>query len=84
MDWVAGVRKAIEAVGARILYLPAYPPDINPIEQAYAKLKALLRTGAARTVPDLWRAIKKAFAEFRLTECRKYITAAGYDAYDPT
>lgn len=81
---VAGVREAIEAAGARILYLPAYSPDFNPIEQAFAKLKALLRTAAARTVPDLWQAIKNAFDAFRPTECRNYITAAGYDAYDPT
>ena len=81
---VAGVREAIEAAGARIFYLPAYSPDFNPIEQAFAKLKALLRTAAARTVPDLWQAIRDAFAAFSPTECRNYITAAGYDAYDPT
>jgi transposase len=50
---VASVREAIEAVGAHLLYLPAYLPDFNPIEHAFAKLKALLRTAAARTVPDL-------------------------------
>ena len=50
---VAGVREAIEAVGARLLYLPPYWPDFNPIEQAFAKLKALLRTAAARTVTSL-------------------------------
>ncbi len=54
---VAGVRDAIEAVGARLLYLPSYSPDLNPIEQAFAKLKALLRSAAARTIPDLWAAI---------------------------
>ncbi|KQP90767.1 DDE endonuclease [Methylobacterium sp. Leaf117] len=81
---VAGVREAIEAAGARIIYLPAYSPDFNPIEQAFAKLKALLRTAAARTVPDLCQAIRDAFAAFSPTECRNYITAAGYDAYDPT
>ena len=81
---VAGVREAIEAAGARIFYLPAYSPDFNPIEQDFAKLKALLRTAAARAVPDLWRAISDAFAAFSPTECRNYITAAGYDAYDPT
>ncbi len=51
---VAGVRQAIEAAGAQLRYLPAYSPDFNPIEQAFAKLKALLRSAAARTVPDLW------------------------------
>ena len=81
---VAGVREAIEAVGARLLHLPPYSPDFNPIEQAFAKLKALLRSAAARTVPDLWTAIRQAFAAFRPDECRNYLTAAGYDAYDPT
>ena len=55
----AGVRIAIEAAGASLRYLPPYSPDFNPIEQAFAKLKALLRKTAARTIPDLWQAIKK-------------------------
>ncbi len=50
---VAGVKDAIEAAGARLLYLPSYCPDFNQIEQAFAKLKALLRSAAARTIPDL-------------------------------
>jgi transposase len=81
---VTGVRAAIQAAGARLLYLPPYSPDFNPIEQAFAKLKALLRTAAARTVSDLWHAIRQAFKAFGPQECRNYITAAGYDAYDPT
>jgi len=81
---VVGVREAIEAAGARLLYLPAYSPDFNPIEQAFSKLKALLRAAAARTVPDLWAAIARAFAAFTPAECRNYIAAVGYDAYDPT
>ena len=81
---VAGVREAIEAVGARLLYLPPYSPDFNPIEQAFAKLKALLRTAAARTVTDLWAALRRAFSAFRPRQCRNYLAAAGYDAYDPT
>ena len=80
---VAGVRQTIEAAGAHLLYLPPYSPDFNPIENAFAKLKALLRTAAARTVPDLWAAIRKAFTRFKPDECRNYLTAAGYDAYDP-
>ena len=80
---VAGVRQTIEAAGAHLLYLPAYSPDFNPIENAFAKLKALLRTAAARTVSDLWTAIREAFTHFRPDECRNYLTAAGYDAYDP-
>ena len=79
---VSGIRQSIEAAGARLLYLPAYSPDFNPIEMAFAKLKALLRTAAARTVPDLWAAIRQAFTRFKPSECRSYIAAAGYDAYD--
>ncbi len=81
---VKGVREAIEAAGARLLYLPAYSPDFNPIENAFAKLKALLRTAAARTVPDLRAAIRQAFTRFTPNECCNYLAAAGYDAYDPT
>ncbi|KQT90245.1 transposase [Methylobacterium sp. Leaf466] len=77
------MREAIEAVGAQVLYLPPYSPDFNPIEQVFAKAKALLRTAAARTADDLNRAIHDAFAAFRPDECRNYLTAAGYDAYDP-
>ncbi|GLS46539.1 transposase [Methylobacterium brachythecii] len=80
---VVGVRKAIESAGARLLYLPSYSPDFNPIEQAFAKLKALLRTVAARTGPDLWAAIREAFKAFHPRECRKYDAAEPYDAFDP-
>ena len=76
---VAGVREAVEAAGARILYLPPYSPDFNPIEQTFAKLKALLRTAAARTVLDLRDAIRQAFSCFTSRECRNYLIAAGYD-----
>ena len=76
---VVGVREAIEAVGARIRFLPAYSPDLNPIEQTFAKLKALLRSAAARTVPDLREEIRKAFARFTSQECRNSIAAAGYE-----
>ena len=81
---VVGVREAIEAVGARVLYLPPYSPDFNPIEQVFAKVKPLLRTAAARNAEDLATAIRDAFSAFRPDECRNYLTAAGYDAYDPT
>ena len=73
------VRKLIEDAGARLLYLPPYSPDFNPIEQAFAKLKALLRSAAARTVTDLHAAIRRAFARFTPQECRNYIAAAGYE-----
>ena len=76
---VAGVRETIEAVGARLLYLPPYSPDFNPIEMAFAKLKALLRKAATRTVPDLWQAIADALDAFSPAECLNYFAAAGYD-----
>ncbi len=75
---VDGVRKAIKAVGAHLLYLPPYSPDLNPIEQAFAKLKALLRKAAARTVEDLWRAIAEALDQFQPEECWNYILNSGY------
>ena len=81
---VTGVRQLIEAAGACLLYLPPYSPDFNPIENVFTKLKALLRTEAARTVPDLHAAIRHAFTCFTSDECRNCLAAAGYDAYDPT
>ena len=75
---VKGVREAIEAVGATPLYLPPYSPDLNPIEQVFAKLKANLRKVGARTVEDLWRAIGNALDEFPSAECRNYLLNAGY------
>ena len=77
---VSGVRNAIEAAGAKLLYLPPYSPDFNPIEMAFAKLKALLRAAAARTIPDLWDALKNALDAFTPNECQNYFAAAGYDA----
>jgi transposase len=77
---VGGIRERIEAVGARLLYLPAYSPDFNPIELAFAKLKALLRSAAARTISDLWDAIRCSLTRFAPAECRAYLAAAGYDA----
>ena len=76
---VAGVRSKIEAAGARLLYLPPYSPDFNPIEMAFAKFKAILRKAAARTVPDLWAAIAAALNAFTPAECQNYFAAAGYD-----
>jgi len=75
---VKGVRAAIEAAGAELLYLPSYSPDLNPIEQAFAKLKALLRTAARRTVDALWRAIGNALDAFSPAECARYLANAGY------
>jgi len=74
------VREMIEAAGASLLYLPPYSPDLNPIENAFAKLKALLRKAAERTVDGLWIAIGRLLDAFTPQECAKYFAAAGYDA----
>jgi transposase len=76
---VAGVRQAIEDAGARLLYLPPYSPDFNPIEMAFSKLKALIRKTAARTIDDLWDAIAGTLDAFTPEECQNYFAAAGYD-----
>jgi len=75
----AGVREAIEAAGARLCFLPPYSPDFNPIEKAFAKLKAHLRKVAARTIEGLWNAIADALPNFTPKECANYFTAAGYE-----
>jgi transposase len=75
---VAGVKEAIERAGATLRYLPAYSPDLNPIEQAFAKLKAALRTGAARTFAALIEAIAQALANFTPEECANYLANSGY------
>ena len=74
------VRELIEAAGAKLLYLPPYSPDFNPIENAFAKLKALLRKAAEPTVDGLWTAIGRILDLFTPTECVNYFAAAGYDA----
>ena len=79
---VAGVRKAIEARGAILLYLPAYSPDFNPIEQAFSKLKALLRSAAARSIDALWTAIGNALHRFGPVECANYLVNSGYRRSD--
>ena len=75
---VAGVRAAIEAVGARLVYLPPYSPDFNPIEQAFAKLKWLVRSAKERTVDGLWTLLGKLLDRFTQTECRNYFRNSGY------
>ncbi len=75
----AGIREAIEAAGAELRFLPPYSPDFNPIENAFSKLKALLRKAAARTVDDLWRAIGEAIDAFTPSECQNYFAACGYN-----
>ena len=76
---MSGVRETIEAAGALLLYLPPYSPDFNPIENAFAKLKALLRKAARRTIPELWDEVAHTIAAFTPTECRNLFAAAGYD-----
>ena len=75
---VKGVRESIEAKGARLLFLPPYSPDLNPIEQAFAKLKALLRKAAERTVDRLWSTIGKLLELFPPAECVNYLANSGY------
>ena len=75
----AAVRTLVEAAGATLLYLPPYSPDFNPIEQAFSKLKAMLRKTAARTVDALWTAISQIIETYTPDECTNYFSAAGYD-----
>ena len=75
----ATVRDAIEAAGAELRYLPPYSPDFNPIENAFAKLKSILRKAAARTIDDLWDVIGSSLPTFTMQECANYFTAAGYE-----
>jgi transposase len=75
---VAGVKAAIEKVGASLRYLPPYSPDLNPIEQFFAKLKSLLRKAAARTLETLIEAIAHALAKFEPAECANFLRNSGY------
>jgi transposase len=75
---VAGVRAAIEARGASVLYLPPYSPDLNPIEQVFAKFKWLIRSARERTVAGLWHCCGQLLNRFSETECRNYFRHAGY------
>jgi len=75
---VAGVRPAIEAVGAQLLYLPPYSPDFNPIENLWSKVKSILRRLAARTVEELLRAVALAFAAISTADCHGFFLHAQY------
>lgn len=75
---VDGVEEAIEARGARAVFLPAYSPDLNPIEQLFARLKSFLRKMKARTVEELWRAISSFLKGVSKGECKAYIANSGY------
>lgn len=72
------VRKAIRAAGAKLFFLPPYSPDLNPIEQVFAKLKHLLRKAQERTVNALWRSIGSLLDAFSPNECARYLANAGY------
>ena len=75
---VAGVREAIEAVGAELRYLPPYSPDLNPIEKLFSKLKTLLRKAALRSVDALWKHIGTLIDAFPAAECANYLASCGY------
>ncbi|HET6224295.1 MAG TPA: IS630 family transposase, partial [Dongiaceae bacterium] len=72
------VRRAIRKTGAKLFFLPAYSPDLNPIEQVFAKLKTLLRKAAERTVEATWRRIGQLLDRFTPHECANYLANAGY------
>ena len=76
---VSGIRTMIEDAGARLLYLPPYSPDFNPIEMAFSKFKAMLRKASARTIDELWDVIAECIEKFPANECRNYFAASGYD-----
>ena len=72
------VGKAIREAGAKLLFLPPYSPDLNPIEQVFAKLKTLLRKAAERTVEATWKRIGTLLKEFKPQECANYLRNSGY------
>jgi len=74
------IRKAIRAAGARLLFLPPYSPDFNPIEQVFAKLKTLLRKADERTIDAVWRRIGSLLGSFSPAECANYLRNAGYSS----
>lgn len=75
---VDGVRQAIKTAGASILYLPAYSPDLNPIEQVFSKIKSLLRKAAERSLDALWKTIGHISSSLSKDECKNYFANAGY------
>jgi len=75
---VAGVQEALASVGARIVYLPPYSPDLNPIEKLFAKLKAMLRKAGKRTVDALWNEVGILLGTIQPAECLKYFKSCGY------
>jgi transposase len=76
----AGVQAALDRCGIDYRYLPPYSPDLNPIENAFSKLKRLVRSAVERTVEGLWNAIGRLLDQFRPDECRNYFRHCGYSA----
>ena len=74
------VRTALRAAGAKLLFLPAYRPDLNPIERVFSTLKTLLRKADERSADAAWKRIGRLLDEFKPDECGNYLTAAGYVA----
>jgi transposase len=74
----AALRQAIRAVGARLWYLPPYSPDLNPIEQVFAKIKHWMRAAQKRTIEDTWRHIGSLITDIEPSECNNYFASAGY------
>jgi len=79
----AEVRRMIRTVGARLWYLPPYSPDLNPIEQAFAKIKHWMRIAQKRTIEDLWRHIGSLVSTIEAPECSNYFANAGYASIKP-
>jgi transposase len=75
---VDGIEEALAAVGARVLYLPPYSPDLNPIEKLFSKLKTLLRKAAKRSTDDLWKEIGELLNTLSPSECENYLSSSGY------
>ena len=75
---IAGIKEAIAAQDADLLYLPPYSPDLNPIEQAFAKFKAALRKAAERTREALWQTIGRTLERYSPKECRNLFNQAGH------
>ena len=72
------MRRAIRGVGAHLLFLPPYSPDLNPIEMVFAKLKTLLRKADERSIAAVWNRIGRLLHTFSPTECATYLRHAGY------
>jgi transposase len=75
---VEGVQQAVAAVGAKVLYLPPYAPDLNPIEKLFSKLKTLLRKAAPRDTEELWEEIGALLNTLTASECANYFASSGY------